>query len=250
MKKYFAAWDFVFVLLICLFGGVLDGYCFLFRGDTFCMVQTGNLVKSIVMFVLGIWDEATYALLMFITFCVFIFVFYLLLKYLKQKNINYHFITMPLIACFLIPSIVWEFDKDNYLNYSNVISGIFFAMIGSIIAVSFKNVKFKTDKKISFNAAMMTGNMRSMMESYADYIRTKDKEKLFQTTCYLIMIFSFAIGVAVTILCYKFVPIYDWKNYSSFLIIYSLIIILIIILHHRYQWIKSIDSIETNKIIN
>ena len=80
-------------------------------------------------------------------------------------------------------------------------------MVGAIMAIAFKNVRFKFDHKIAFNAAMMTGNMRSMMMTLADAIKTKNKEKWFQSFCYLVMIFCFSFGVLVTALCGVFAPI-------------------------------------------
>ncbi len=228
-------------MTICLFGGLLDGYSFVFRDETFCLVQTGNLVKCIIFFVNGQIIEAVYAMIIILTFCIFIFIFWFLITFLKKKDINYHFITMPLMGLLLIPSIVWKFNSNDFLSYQNLISGIFIAMIGSLMAISFKNVKFKFDKEISFNAAMMTGNMRSMMETIASFVKTKDKEKGYQSFCYLTMILIFILGVAISAICGKFIEA-DWDRYSLFIILYALIIAMIIIFHYRYKWLKDIET--------
>ena len=249
MKKYLVSWDFLFITIVCFFGGMLDGFSFLFRDGTFCLVQTGNLVKCVIFYIKGEIYEASYSLIIIITFCIFIFLFYLLFKLLKSKNINYHFVSMPVMAILLIPSIVWKFDNLNYLSFKNIISGCSLSMVGSIMAVCFKNVKFKFDSKISFNSAMMTGNMRSLMVCFADFIRFKDKEKGFQSFCYLTMIISFVLGILISSICCLFIS-GSWNFYSIFILLYLLIIAMIIIFHYRYKWIKVLEKENQNEMIS
>ncbi len=234
MKKHILTWDFLLTAVGCFFGGLLDGYSFLYRNQTFTTVQTGNLVKTFIAFVHGDYFYAVYLLIIFITFCLSILLFYYLCKKLKNKGINYHYILMPLTIIFLIPSMIWTWDDSNGLLYSNVISGIGLSMIGAIMAVAFRSIRFNFDHKILLNLTFMTGNIRTMMFSLSDFFDTKDKDKLHLFYIYVIMIGFFALGASSTALFY-FNCQGIWRNYSIIIFSFCLCLLMTLLSHIRYK---------------
>lgn len=169
MKRFFGI-DLIFILLMCLFGGVMDGYSFLYRSETFCFIQTGNLIRTIIFYIQGEVDSASYSLIIFLTFVIFVFVYYLFLKLLRKTKLDFRIITIFLISTLILPSYFIKFDENQYLNSENIITGMLLAIAGSMVAVTFKDIHFKNDHSISFNAAMMTGNARSMMVAFGEFI--------------------------------------------------------------------------------
>lgn len=247
MKKHILSWDFLYACITCLFGGLLDGFSFVFKDRTLCLIQSGNLVKSIVAFTNNQIHEGLFSLILVLVFCLFIYLFYLLMCFLKSKNINFHFVFMPLIMLLLIPSFVWNFDNNDYLNYRNIISCSFLSMIGAISMILFRSIRFKFDNKIIFNAAVMSGNMRSMSTSFGDFTITKNKELAYQGFFFFVMILMFSFGVAISSLCFVYVKGL-WNLYSLLIIIYLIIFSMIIIFHFRYKWIRNIKTKQSEII--
>ena len=78
-------------------------------------------------------------------------------------------------------------------------------MIGAISMILFRSIRFKFDNKIIFNAAVMSGNMRSMSTSFGDFTITKNKELGYQGFFFFVMILMFSFGVAISSLCFVYV---------------------------------------------
>lgn len=198
MKKYIGRLDLLLFILLCFLCGLIDAYCFLYRAQTFTLFQTGNLIKLIIFYVKGNIDEASYSLIIFISFIMFSFIFYYVSKFLKKTKFNFKFLILLFCMILMIPSAIFKFNTINYLSWENIFSGICLTALGSLIAVTFKRVHLNKNRKIQFNAAMMTGNTRSMIMSLVNGIKYKNKNFLFESFCYFLMLVSFSMGVLTT----------------------------------------------------
>ena len=222
--KRFLGIDLFFIMIMCLFGGVMDGYSFLCRGDTFCFIQTGNLIRTIIFYIQKNIESASYSLIIFIVFVIFVFLYYLFLKLIRNIRIDFRLITLIFVSLLILPSYFLKFDDNNYLNANNIITGSCLSMAGSMIAVTFKEIHFKKDHSISFNAAMMTGNARSMMIAFAEFFYSKNKIKGGEALCFLCFIIMFSLGIGSSAL------IETNLNSNGYIFIFLMIYILLFLL--------------------
>ncbi|MBD5423046.1 MAG: DUF1275 domain-containing protein [Mycoplasma sp.] len=244
MKKHILTWDFLLTAIGCFFGGLLDGFSFLYRDQSFTTVQTGNLVKIFISFIYNDFLYSAYLIIIFISFCIFVLLFHMLCRWLKYKKINYHYVLMPLIIILLIPSAIWKFNNNDSLDVLNIISGVGLSAIGAIIAVSFRHVQLKFDDKIIINLTFMTGNIRSMMFSLSEFFETKNKEKLYVFFIYLSMLGFFALGAASTALFY-FKHFAVWQQqYPIVIFMDGLCLLMMWISHIRYKKYKDMIKID------
>lgn len=229
MKKFLSI-DFSLVLLLSLFGGLADGFSSIERDETFCFIQTGNLVRMMINFIGGEVNKGLYALIIFLAYIIFVFIFWFLLNWMNKKKIDYMIITIVITGIFFIPSIIFKFDETHYLDYGNLISGIMLSGVGAMIATSFSKISFNKGHSIVFNAAIMTGNSRSMMMSLAAFVKTKDKEKGFEALCYFLIIISFVVGITSTASISSFASTLVWQFYGSIILIYACLFAIFVIM--------------------
>lgn len=229
IKNYILKIDLAFLTLLCLLGGMLDAYTFLHKDGTFTLIQTGNLIRSIIYFVTQNYYNGAYSLILFLAFFIFIFIYYFLIKYLKQKNLSNKVFALSLGIFLLIPDIVFEFNKVNYLDAKNLFSGLCSTMFGAMLATSFRKVYLKNNLVISFNPAMMTGNTRSLIFSLVNAIKYKNNQKYFEALSYFIILISFSVGLSSIALNYFYLTDIILQKVINVILIYVTIITLIIL---------------------
>lgn len=228
MKKEILTFNFWIMILLSSIGGAIDGFTFVERNGSFCLIQTGNIIKAVYAFVTNDIPTGVYTLIVIISFAISILIYFFIKKLLDKKLIDHRIITLILTMLLLIPSIVFRYDNNIPLKWSNIFSGICLSFIGGMIMISYSNIKFN-NYVFTFNAAIMTGNLKNMMVNTCEYIDKKDKQKGFFALCYLSVIVSFVVLLATVMLLNQFV-VADWNFYSLFIVIYCLIVITLILL--------------------
>lgn len=213
--------NFIFALLLCLIGGALDAYSFLYNDGMFCLIQTGNLIRVIISLVDSSFLLAGYSFMLFFSFLIALFLINILNRIIKNKN--YEYVCLVLVALFLIIPFSTNFDLENIFNYQNILSGISLSIVGAIIYETFKE-----KNGIPFSSTMITANSRRMTENLVDGIYEKNKDKRKKALFYFFFIISFALGVLIVALLHRY--IYEFSKYILFPIIYLAIILMFLIL--------------------
>ncbi len=188
------------MILISLLGGMLDSFTFIYNEKTFCLIQTGNIIKSIINLVDGNIEEGLYDLMLFLVFIIGVFIFHLLnAKVFKKMRIKENLINSLIIGLLLMSCIFLKFDNSGIFNVNNVVNGIMLSLIGANMLTSFKE-----ENNILYTPTMMTNNTRKMVEHFEDGIFNKNKEKLLFCLVYLFIIIAFCLGIAVVALINKY----------------------------------------------
>jgi len=212
------------IFLLCIFGGLMDGLCYFYVHQTFCLIQTGNIVKTIVSYSQGNIQDGIFYMVVFLGFLLSIFLYYLLKLFLQERNYNTKIFGLLIIVILLIPPYFKHFLLNESLIFDYICS-LSFAFIGGIVLT-----EFNYTGHIEYNVTMMTGNSRHMMESFAKGVKEKDKKHVLIGLNYLYMIIAFIIGLVVSSLFYNFVE--KELSYYCLLIIGHLLLFISILIEY------------------
>lgn len=221
MKKLFNLNYFYFVCL-CFLGGILDTFSLNYKGQVFSLIQTGNLIKSIMNYVSGNFDIANFCMILFAVFVVSCFILFIVFNYLRKKNVKMEILVPILIVICLIPSFVLTTDNDSEMNLTNILCGTFLSVGGAILFSSFTKVN-----SINASNTMMTANSKKMMENLAEFTISKNKEKLYNFVLYFILLITFSLGVLSVALCYNLIKDVTIGYYINIgIILFTLVVLL------------------------
>lgn len=188
------------MVIISLLGGMFDSFTFIYNDKTFCLIQTGNIIKSIINLVNGSIEEGLYDLMLFLVFILGVFIFHLLnSKVFKKLRIKENLINSLIIGLLLMSCIFLKFDNSSIFNVNNVVNGIMLSLIGANMLTSFKE-----ENHILYTPTMMTNNTRKMVEHFEDGLLNKNKEKIIYCLVYLLIIIAFSLGIAIVALINKY----------------------------------------------
>lgn len=188
------------MIIISLLGGMFDSFTFIYNDKTFCLIQTGNIIKSMINLVNGSIEEGLYDLMLFLVFILGIFIFHLLnSKVFKKLRIKENLINSLIIGLLLMSCIFLKFDNSSIFNVNNVVNGIMLSLIGANMLTSFKE-----ENHILYTPTMMTNNTRKMVEHFEDGLFNKNKEKIIYCLVYLLIIIAFSLGIAIVALINKY----------------------------------------------
>jgi len=188
------------MVIISLLGGMFDSFTFIYNDKTFCLIQTGNIIKSIINLVNGSIEEGLYDLMLFLVFILGVFIFHLLnSKVFKKLRIKENLINSLIIGLLLMSCIFLKFDNSSIFNVNNVVNGIMLSLIGANMLTSFKE-----ENHILYTPTMMTNNTRKMVEHFEDGLFNKNKEKIIYCLVYLLIIIAFSLGIAIVALINKY----------------------------------------------
>lgn len=188
------------MIIISLLGGMFDSFTFIYNDKTFCLIQTGNIIKSIINLVNGSIEEGLYDLMLFLVFILGVFIFHLLnSKVFKKLRIKENLINSLIIGLLLMSCIFLKFDNSSIFNVNNVVNGIMLSLIGANMLTSFKE-----ENHILYTPTMMTNNTRKMVEHFEDGLFNKNKEKIIYCLVYLLIIIAFSLGIAIVALINKY----------------------------------------------
>lgn len=234
--------DILIILLLSFFGGLADGFSYIYRDETFCFIQTGNLVKAIIAYVDNQSINGTYILIVFLAFALGCYIYWFVLDALKKSKLNYKIFSLIIVMILLIPSIIFKFNSQNYLAADNLISGIPLSFVGSVIAVAFSRILIGKNSSFVFNSAIMTGNSKAMMVSAATYSKTKNKVKGLEALVYLIIIIAFVIGIIVSGIISIYINYDSWDFYINLILLYFILLVTITVLTIQHYKNKNISQ--------
>ncbi len=216
--------SFFIMIFISMIGGMLDAFTFIYNQKTFCLIQTGNIIKCFVNLIDGSIQEGLYCLMLFGVFIIGSFIFHFInVKLLSKLRLKDNLINALLLGLLLMPLIFLKFDTTSVFNVSNIVNGIFLSLVGALMLTSFKE-----ENRILYTPTMMTNNTRKMVEHIEDGIINKNKEKLCFGFIYFLIIIAFCVGICIVSLIDKYVD-EAINDRIILLILYIFIIILIIL---------------------
>lgn len=172
--------------ILSVSGGLQDAYTYVFRGRVFANAQTGNIVLLSKCIVEHDWHLVIHYLvpLLFFAFGVIV-AESVRMKYQKIRKIHWRQliliieISLLLVVGFL--PVKWNLLANAMVSFSCAMQ-----------VQTFRKVNGYT-----FASTMCIGNIRSGMESLCAYWKTRDKEVLYKSLCYISIIFMFALGAGL-----------------------------------------------------
>lgn len=167
-------------------GGLQDAYTYVFRGKVFANAQTGNIVLLSKCVVERNWHLAIHYLVPLLFFALGVIVAESIrMKYQKIQKIHWR----QLILIFEISLLfVVGFLPTKWNLLAN-------AMVSFSCAMQVQT--FRKVNGYAFASTMCIGNIRSGMESLCAYRKTRDKDILYKSLCYISIIIMFAFGAGL-----------------------------------------------------
>ena len=164
-------------------GGFQDAYTYNVRNQVFANAQTGNIVLMSQNFMSGKWIQGLYYICPILAFSLGIFVAERMeSKYKCSKKIHWRqMILMMEMVCLAIAGcfpLSWNMAANILVSFSCA-------------------MQVQTFRKVhgyGYASTMCIGNLRSGVESFSKYLRSKEQETLQKAFHFFGIIFIFAIG--------------------------------------------------------
>ena len=175
--------SFLLSALLSFSGGLQDAYTYNIRDQVFANAQTGNVVLMSQCFMTGEWRQGLRFMLPLLSFAIGIFVTERIEHRFKEVT-AFHWRQLILLVEIVALAIV------GFMPLS--------ANMAANIIVSFScAMQVQTFRKVhgyGYASTMCIGNLRSGVESFSIYVRTKEKPALFKALHFFGIIFVFALG--------------------------------------------------------
>ncbi|MCF6515711.1 DUF1275 domain-containing protein [Lactobacillus sp. S2-2] len=168
--------------LLAINAGFIDAYTFLFHGEVFAGLQTGNII------LLGI-NLAQFNLINCLHYLISISMFIiglLIIKFLQGITLD-NLYRKKIVILFEITFIVLAIILKNKVPELLIVG--FFSIAASAQLQEFDLLRGK-----AFNPIMMTGNIKKISNGIYDVFVHKNKTKLIPLLDTLVVLFSFIIG--------------------------------------------------------
>lgn len=229
-KKRIEVLSFIVAIISCLASGILDGYSYLFKGS-FGLIQTGNLINSVFYLLNGQFYTFITTFANIVCFCIAIFIaHYIELKTkekkLDNKNIEIVIVLALIMINMCIPNSFVSVDNEISLNrwiWVNIFSNCIFAFVGAFIFRIF--MEFNGNIYVS---TMMTANFTRFVGASFNGTIKKEEGENKKALQYLIIILSFALGIAIIYIFYRYYFLENVNSESLFFFNYIPNVILII----------------------
>ena len=177
-KKFALSLFMIFVI------GAMNSYTFFLRGEVFASMHTGNIIKACFDIAAGKFATLYRYLIPILGFLSGIISHHFIIK-AKRGAL---FCSLIIGACYL-GGVLIPIGALNFLSVTLLSFGV--------------GVQLQLIRRVNgvdLATTMCTGNMRSMSERLAKFIETKDKSLLLGIFTYLAIVFTFAVGVALSAL--------------------------------------------------
>lgn len=173
-------------ILLAAVGGFLDAYTYMLRGGVFANAQTGNIVLLGIEAAQGNWKQILFYLLPILAFSLGVLLTELIKKFtISLGLISYHHIII-FVEILLLFVIGWI-----PLHFSNAVVNIVISFICSIQVCSFRILEGSP-----YATTMCTGNLRSAMDCFCQWLFEKNMLAKKKCVRYLIIIVVFCMGAA------------------------------------------------------
>lgn len=173
-------------LFLAFSGGFQDAYTYFIRDGVFSNAQTGNVVLMSERILWGRWDVAIRYLWPILAFVAGIFIAEVIgykYKYAKTLHWRQSILIMEMLILFVV-----GFIPDSH----NVVATVLVSLSCAMQVQTFRKVKGHI-----YASTMCIGNLRSVTENLAKYLREKDKKYIRLSAQYVIIILVFAIGAGL-----------------------------------------------------
>ena len=203
--------------LLAIVGGFLDAYTYLCRGHVFANAQTGNIVLLGINLIEGQFLKSLYYFVPIISFALGIVI---------AEMIRHHFFTHPRIhwrQLVILLEIVIILGVSLLPQTYNMVCNSLVSFVCSLQVQSFR--KFHGNP---YASTMCTGNLRSAMEHFYMYMKTKENDSLIKSLQYHMIIVFFIVGAAIGAITVQFFNIQ-----ATYLAVIILIIVILFMFVHR-----------------
>ena len=173
-------------IMLALSGGFLDTYTYTLRGGVFANAQTGNLVLMAVK--LADFDFLS-ALYYFIPVTAF-FLGVLLTEVIKRRLPEDAFLQWQQLAL-LLEMVLLLMIGFVPLWVPDAVVNVTISFICSVQVQSFRKTK-----GLPYATTMCTGNLRSAADHFFVFLFSRERESLWKSLRYLLIIAVFCVGAA------------------------------------------------------
>lgn len=173
-------------IMLALSGGFLDTYTYTLRGGVFANAQTGNLVLMAVK--LADFDFLS-ALYYFIPVTAF-FLGVLLTEVIKRRLPEDAFLQWQQLAL-LLEMVLLLIIGFVPLWVPDAVVNVTISFICSVQVQSFRKTK-----GLPYATTMCTGNLRSAADHFSVFLFSRERESLWKSLRYLLIIAMFCVGAA------------------------------------------------------
>ena len=175
--------SFLLSALLSFSGGLQDAYTYNIRDQVFANAQTGNVVLMSQCFMTGEWRQGLRFMLPLLSFAIGIFVTERIEHRFKEVT-AFHWRQLILLVAIVALAIVGFMPLS-----ANMAANIIVSFACAMQVQTFRKVH-----GYGYASTMCIGNLRSGVESFSVYVRTKEKPALFKALHFFGIIFVFALG--------------------------------------------------------
>ncbi len=175
--------SFLLSALLSFSGGLQDAYTYNIRDQVFANAQTGNVVLMSQCFMTGEWRQGLRFMLPLLSFAIGIFVTERIEHRFKEVT-AFHWRQLILLVEIVALAIVGFMPLS-----ANMAANIIVSFACAMQVQTFRKVH-----GYGYASTMCIGNLRSGVESFSVYVRTKEKPALFKALHFFGIIFVFALG--------------------------------------------------------
>ena len=178
--------SFLLSALLSFSGGLQDAYTYNIRDKVFANAQTGNVVLMSECFMTGEWRQGLRFMMPLVAFALGIFVTERIEHRFKEfRSIHWRQLVL-LIEIIALAAVGFMPVSANMA--ANIIVSFSCAM---------QVQTFRTVHGYGYASTMCIGNLRSGVESFSVFVRTKEKPALFKALHFFGIILIFALGAGV-----------------------------------------------------
>ena len=175
--------SFLLSALLSFSGGLQDAYTYNIRDQVFANAQTGNVVLMSQCFMTGEWRQGLRFMLPLLSFAIGIFVTERIEHRFKEVT-AFHWRQLILLVEIVALAIVGFMPLS-----ANMAANIIVSFACAMQVQTFRKVH-----GYGYASTMCIGNLRSGVESFSVYVRTKERPALFKALHFFGIIFVFALG--------------------------------------------------------
>ncbi|MBO5109969.1 MAG: DUF1275 domain-containing protein [Clostridia bacterium] len=170
------------IFVLSAFGmGLFNSYSYVFRGQSFATMETGNMMMFSYYLINGnyaVLYRYVISILSFTVSCI-------LLEVLRRKKVRNYHTALLAVELTLTSVILFLPDGDLFTALANA--------MGGFVGASHLQL-FRTLDGYSVTTTMCTGNLRSLTNCIGDWIVNKDKKPLHGVRIYATLILTFILG--------------------------------------------------------
>lgn len=174
------------IAFLTMSGGLQDAYSYCVRGKVFANAQTGNIVLMSGHFFDGQWAEGFQYLVPILFFALGVFAAEQIRdRYQKIQTVHWRQVIV-LMEIFLL-FVVGFFPADMNLMANSITS----------FACAMQVQTFRKVNGCAFASTMCIGNLRSGVEAFSRFLKTKNGKSLLKAQEYFCVIGLFALGAGM-----------------------------------------------------